>query len=247
MLPKAVKSDKISFMSEGQTVQSGGAKSMPSYEEMIKAGVHYGRKKTVLHPNMKPFIYSLKETIHILDVLKTEEKTREAIEFLKKTKDEAGVILWVASTPQSQEKIIEIGHKLNMPYVANRWVGGLLTNFKTLSSRVKYMIDLEDKLNNPEVTKEMIKKERVKLEKELKKLKIKFDGIRSMEKLPQAVFITSLRESKLAVREAKRLGIKTVSIVNTESNPALVDFPIPANDNAKQSVNLILDTIIKNI
>lgn len=223
------------------------ANVFPAHEDMIKAGVHYGRKKTVLHPKMKPFIYSMKESIHILDVLKTEERAKEAAEFLKKIKEENGTILWVASTPQSEEKIVEIAKNLNMPFVLGRWIGGTLTNFKTLSGRVKYMIELEGKLADPEISGGMIKKERVKLEKELQKLKIKFEGVRIMDKLPNAVFVTSLRESKLAVKEARRLGIKTVSIVNTESDPTLVDFPIPANDNAKQSVELILGAIIQNI
>ena len=220
---------------------------LPSYDQMMAVGMHYGRKKTVFHPKMGPFVYTMKETIHIIDLLKTEEKLKETVEYLKKVKDSGGIILWVASTKQSEQKIVEIAQQFKMPYIANRWLGGTLTNFKTIRGRIDYFQSIEAKLANEVERAKMIKKERVKLEKDYNDMKQKFDGLRSLTKIPDVVFVTSLKEGGLAVKEAKRVGATAVAIVNTESNPALVDYPIPANDNARGSVELILETIRKGL
>lgn len=222
-------------------------KIMPSYEDMLLAGVHYGRKKTVRHPKMEPFIYALKDTIHLIDILKTEEELKRAIEFLKKTKESGGTILWTSLTKHSEAKIIEIADGLNMPYVKERWLGGTLTNFKTIQERIKYYKEMKEKWDNPESMSRLTKKEKYEMEKELRLLREKFEGLDRMAKLPDAVFLSSMREGGLPLREAKRLGIKVVAICNTESDPSLVDFAIPANDNARQSVELILETISKGL
>lgn len=218
---------------------------MPSYQEMISAGMHYGRKKTVKHPKMDIFIYALKDTIHLINILKIEEKLKEAIEFLKKIKENQGMILWAALTKQSEEKIIEIANLFQMPYVKGRWLGGTLTNFKTIEGRIKYYKEMEEKWSDQEYIGKLTKKEKYEMEKELRILREKFQGLEKMTRLPDVIFITSLRKGVLPLREAKRMGIKTAAIVNTESDPTSVDFPIPANDNARQSVELILETIKK--
>lgn len=218
---------------------------MPTYEEMLKSGMHYGRKKTVRHPNMKPFIYAMRDSIHIIDVIKTEDKLQDAIKFLKKVKDKGGMILWAGITKQSEDKIIEIAKEYQMPYVVARWLGGTLTNFKTLTNRVKYLEEMESKVANKDWFESLSKKERIDIERELKKLKEKFEGSKLMTRIPDALFISSLRAGDLPIREAKRIGVKTIAIVNTESDPTLVDYPIPANDNARSSVELVLETIRK--
>ena len=218
---------------------------LPSYEDMLLAGVHYGRKKTVRHPKMDPFIYALKDSIHLINVLKVEEELKKTIEFLKKIKESGGMILWAALSKQSESKIVEIADLLNMPYIKNRWLGGTLTNFKTMQDRVKYYKGMEEKWNNPEFLEKLTKKEKHEMEKELRSLREKFNGLDRMTRLPNVVFLSSLRSGGLPLREAKRLGIKIVAICNTESDPTSVDYVIPANDNAKQSVELILETIKK--
>ena len=223
------------------------SKIMPSYEDMLTAGVHYGRKKTVRHPKMDDFIYALKDTIHLIDVFKTEESLKAAIEFLKKTKESGGVILWTSLTKHSEEKIIELADLTNMPYVRERWLGGTLTNFKTIQERIKYYKEQRDKWANPEAMAGFTKKEKHELEKELRILRQKFEGLDRLAKLPDVLFLSSMRQGSLPLREAKRLGIKTVSILNTESDPTQVDYPIPANDNARQSVELILETVKKGL
>lgn len=219
----------------------------PGYEEMLSAGMHYGRKKTVKHPKMDPFIYALRDTIHLINIFKTTEELKKTIEFLKKVKETGGVVLWVALTKHSEEKIIEIADMLNMPFIKERWLGGTLTNFKTIQARMKYYKETEEKWSNPEFMERLTKKDKYEMEKELRLLRQKFQGLDRMTKLPDAVFLTSLRSGALPLREAKRMGIKTAAICNTESDPTSVDYVIPANDNAKQSVELILETIKKGL
>jgi len=218
---------------------------MPSYEDMLLAGVHYGRKKTVRHPKMEPFIYALKDTIHLINIFRTEEELKKSIEFLQKTKENGGSILWSALTKHSEEKIKEIADSLSMPYVKGRWLGGTLTNFKTIQERIKYYKEMKEKWENSEFLGRLTKKEKHDMEKELRLLREKFEGLERLAKLPDVVFLSSLRQSGLPLREAKRMGLKVVAILNTESDPTSVDYPIPANDNAKQSVGLILETIKK--
>ena len=218
---------------------------MPSYEDMLMAGVHYGRKKTVKHPKMDSFIYALKDSIHLINLFKTEEELKAAIEFLKKVRENGGTILWTSLTKHSEAKIIEIADLLVMPYIKERWLGGTFTNFKTMQGRIKHYKDLQNKWSSQEFLEKITKKEKYDLEKELRLLKEKFDGLDRMTKLPDVIFLSSLRHGSLPFREAKKVGIKIVAICNTESDPTLVDYPIPANDNAKQSVELVLETIKK--
>lgn len=218
---------------------------MPSYENMLLAGVHYGRKKTVRHPKMEPFIYALKDSIHLINIFKTEEELKKAIEFLQKTRENGGTILWASLTKHSEGKIVEIADLLSMPCVKERWLGGTLTNFKTIQERIKYYKEMKEKWDNPEFLGKLTKKEKHDMEKELRLLREKFEGLERLVKLPDVVFLSSLRQGGLPLREAKRMGIKVVAILNTESDPTSVDYPIPANDNAKQSVELILETIKK--
>ncbi|OHB16632.1 MAG: 30S ribosomal protein S2 [Parcubacteria group bacterium RIFCSPLOWO2_01_FULL_40_65] len=218
---------------------------LPSYEDMLSAGMHYGRRKTVKHPKMDHFIYALKDSIHLINIYKTKEELEKAIEFLKKTKDSGGVILWTSLTKHSEAKIIEIANALSMPYIRERWLGGSLTNFKTIQKRMMYFKEIQEKWANPQFMEKLIKKEKHDMEKELRLLTEKFQGLDRMTKLPDVVFLSSLRHGDLPFREAKRLGIKIVAICNTESDPSGVDYAIPANDNAKQSVELILETIKK--
>ncbi|PJE51470.1 MAG: 30S ribosomal protein S2 [Candidatus Yanofskybacteria bacterium CG10_big_fil_rev_8_21_14_0_10_36_16] len=220
---------------------------LPEYEDMLEAGMHYGRKKTVFNPNMRPYIYTSRENIYIIDLVKTNSALFDAIEFLKKSLEEGGVVLFVGPTKQSADLVKETAEHLKMPYVVERWIGGTLTNFKTIRDRVKQMLDLGDSLSSPEKMKKHTKKEKIKMERELRLMKDKFGGIQNMTKMPDVIFVSSLKESQLPIREAKRLGIKTVGIVNTDSDPKMLDYPIPANDNSRGSVKLVLDTIKKSL
>lgn len=217
---------------------------LPAYEDMVKAGMHFGRKRTVFHPGMKPFVYALKDNIHIFDLIKTREGMLRAIDFLRKSIAEGKVVLFVGLTKQSAEAVRNTAEALNMPFVVNRWLGGTLTNFKTIIERVKYLEDLEKRQAEGDFEK-YTKKEKIQKEREITVLKEKFGGIRKLTKIPDVLFVSSLKESQLPVREAGRSGVKVVGIVNTDSDPGQVDYPIAANDNSKKSVELILEAIKK--
>ena len=208
----------------------------------MKAGMHYGRKKSIFHPRMKPFVYGLEENIYIIDLIKTSDAISTAIEFLKKSKEEGKIILFVGTSKQSAEGVKETAKVIGMPYVINRWLGGTLTNFKTIISRVKYLEQLERQRDTGELEK-YTKKEKLLKEREIEGLNQRFGGIRTLTKIPDVLFVSSLKNSDLAVKEANKVGVKIVAIVNTDSNPDHVDYPIPANDNAKKSIELILETI----
>jgi small subunit ribosomal protein S2 len=215
---------------------------LPAYEDMVKAGMHFGRKKTTYHPGMKPFIYTLKDDVYILDLIKTTETLIKAADFLKKMVAEGKTVLFVGLTKQSVDSIRATAEALNMPYVTNRWLGGTLTNFKTIIGRVKYLEDLEKEQATGGLDK-YTKKEKILKEKEIIAMRLKFDGIRKMTKVPDVLFVASLKESMIPVREAKIAGLKIVGIVNTDCNPKLIEYPITANDNSKKSVELIMEAV----
>ncbi len=215
---------------------------IPSYEDMIKAGMHFGRKKTIFHPNMKPFIYAAKENIYLIDLIRTSEALTNALDFLKKALSEGKLILFVGITKPSMAPIKATAEALNMPYVVERWLGGTLTNFKVITSRVKHLEDLEKEQASGGFDK-YTKKERLLKEREIIGLRLRYDGLRKLTRLPDVVFVSSLKESQLSIHEALIMHIATVGLVNTDSNPKQLTYPIPANDNARKSVELVLEAI----
>ena len=212
------------------------------YEEMLKAGMHFGRKKTVFHPGMERYVFTVRDGICIIDLIKTQAQLKNTIEAVKKVVKESGLVLFVSLTKQSSEGIKDLAESLNMPYVLDRWLGGTLTNFKIINSRVKRLEEMEKQQKTGELDK-YTKKERLGFEKEIKKMQRNFEGLKKLTRLPDLVFVTSLKESALPVREAKRMGIKVAAISNTDANPEDADYVVPANDRSKKSVDLIVETI----
>ncbi|MEK7138866.1 MAG: 30S ribosomal protein S2 [Patescibacteria group bacterium] len=212
------------------------------YEDMLRAGMHFGRKRTVFNPAMERYVFTVRDGICIIDLLKTQVQLNNSIEFLKKTLENDGLILFVSLTKQSSEKTKELAESLNMPYVLDRWLGGTLTNFKIINDRVKKLEEMEQAQKTGELDK-YTKKERTMFAKELEKMQSKFGGLKKLTRMPNAIFVTSLKESELPVHEAKRTGIKIIAIANTDSDPNEADYIIPANDRSKKSVDLILEAI----
>lgn len=219
---------------------------MISYEDMLKAGMHFGRKRTVFNPAMERYVFTVRDGICIIDLLKTQAQLNNSIEFLKKNAQNGGLVLFVALTKQSSEKTKELAESLDMPYVLDRWLGGTLTNFKVMSGRIKRLEEMEQAQKSGELDK-YTKKERVVFSKELDKMTKNFGGLRQLTRIPDAIFVSSLKESELPVREAKRTGVKIVGIANTDSDPDEIDYVIPANDRSKKSVDLILEAIKQRI
>ena len=215
-----------------------------SYEDMLKAGMHFGRKKTVYNPLMSRYVFTVRDGICIIDLLKTQAQLKNSIDFLKATLAKGGLVLFVALTKQSVDSTKELAESLGMPYVIDRWLGGTLTNYKIINSRVKKLEELEKATKSGELDK-YTKKERIMFNKELQKMSVHFEGLKKLTRLPDAVFVSSLKESALPIREAKRMSVKTLGIANTDSNPDDMDYVIPANDRSKKSVDLIME-IIRN-
>lgn len=211
-------------------------------KEMLEAGVHFGHKKSRWNPRMSPYIFGLRNDIHIIDLEKTVEKLEEALEFIKEATKEEGQILFVGTRPQCQTLVEEMAKKAKMPYVVFRWIGGLLTNFNAIRRRVEYLIDLEKKRSSG-AFKKYTKREQQKIDEEIEKLKKKFEGVKRLEKLPKAILILNVREQMTAVREARRKDVPIIALVDTDNDPSLVDYPIPSNDDAVSVLKFMLDKI----
>ena len=209
-----------------------------SAEEMLQSGLHFGHKTSLTHPKIKPYLLGARNNVHIFDVEKTAEKLKEALSFIQKLASENKTLLYVGTKIQVKELIKTTAEETNSPYVAERWLGGTITNFKIIKERVEYFKDLENKKEKGELEK-YTKKEQLDFTEEIRKLKIKFEGIKHMPQIPDAVFVVDIKKEILAIREAKQKGIKVIGICDTVSDPNLVDYPLLANDDAISSVKYI--------
>jgi len=215
-------------------------------EDMEKAGLHFGHAVSRLHPKMKPYVSGIKNNVHIIDLKKTAEEFERALKYIAKLTGEGKIILFVGTKPQMKQFAREAAEACNMPYVTERWLGGTFTNFETIVKRVQYFKDLEIKRAQGFFEKHT-KKERLNIDKEIASLKVKFEGIRNMDKLPEAALILDMREDETAVREAKRKGVKVIGVADTNVDPNFADYPIFANDDAISSVKYILEKVKETI
>jgi len=209
-------------------------------EEMAKAGLHFGRRTSKANPKMKTYLYGVRNTIHIIDLEKTKEKLVQSLLFIKNLISENKILLLVGTKIQVKELVKDFALACALPYINERWLGGTFTNFGIIKKRIDYFKDLEKKKAEGELEK-YTKKERAKIDKILKDSEKKFGGIKDLEKLPDAIFVLDMKKDALAVKEARMKGIKVIGIANTNIDPTLADYPIPANDNAISSVKYILD------
>lgn len=215
-------------------------------EELVKAGVLYGRKKSKTHPRMQRYIYTTRNGIEIIDVVQTLSLIDKAAEFLKSVAKNKGLILFVGSTPAAKEDVKALAEKLGYPFAAERWLGGTLTNFKTIHQRLEYYFKLKADRDAGKLEK-YIKKERVGFDKEIARLSTLFSGLELLNQLPQALVVVGSTSHETAVREARRLHIPIVGIISSDADPEIIDYPIPANDRAKTSINWILERLGKAI
>lgn len=209
---------------------------------LLEAGCHYGHQTRRWNPKMKPYIFGDRNGIYILDLKQTVLCADKAYSFLKDVASKHGNILFVGTKKQAQEPISEQAARCNMPYINQRWLGGMLTNFVTMRSRIDRMEELEAMVENG-VMATLPKKEQAVLTKELEKLQRNLGGVRDMHTLPQALFIVDSKREEIAIREARRLHIPVVALLDTNSDPDLVDYGIPANDDAIRSVNLMCELV----
>ncbi|MFH1967774.1 MAG: 30S ribosomal protein S2 [bacterium] len=209
-------------------------------DEMAEAGVQFGHKVSKLHPKMKPYVSGVKNNVHIFDLEKTSKELQKAFNFISKLVSDGKAIIFVSTKIQLKSLVQAAAEECKIPYVTERWLGGTFTNFETIKKRVDYFKELERKKTSGELEK-YTKKERLDFDREIALLKIKFDGIKDMAKLPEAVFIFGLDKDTTCAREAKRKGIKIIALCDTNVNPDMVDFMVPANDDAISAVKYIVD------
>ncbi len=219
---------------------------MLEFEKMLEAGVHFGHLKRKWNPKMAPYIFTEHNGMHIIDLNKTAAKAEEASAALKQIAKSGKQILFVATKKQAKDIVANIVKEANMPYVTERWPGGMLTNFATIRKAVKKMGNLDRLLNSKE-NNSISKRERLQITRERAKLEKNLGSIAGLTHLPAALFIVDINKEHIAVAEAKRLNIPTFAIVDTNCNPDLIDFPIPGNDDASKSISLIVDYMCKAI
>ena len=209
---------------------------------LLKAGVHFGHQTRRWCPKMKPYIFGERNGIYILDLKQTIVDADKAYTFLKNLAAKGGTVLFVGTKKQAQEPVAAQAERCGMPYINNRWLGGVLTNFVTMRSRIERMTELEAMQEDGRMAL-LPKKEQSVLTKELEKLTKNLGGVREMKALPQALFVVDTKREEIAIREARRLKIPVVALLDTNSDPDVVDYGIPANDDAIRSVSLMCELI----
>ena len=209
------------------------------FEELLEAGCHFGHLKRKWNPKMAPYIFKEHNGIHVIDLQKTIAKANEAAAALRQLAKSGKTVLFVATKKQAKEVVGEIAQSVNMPFVTERWPGGMLTNFATIRKAVKKMNSLDQLMKDKDFNN-ISKRERLQVQRERAKLDKNLGSIASLTRLPNALFVIDINKEHIAVAEARRLNIPTFALVDTNTNPDLIDFPIPANDDASKSIAAIL-------
>lgn len=213
-----------------------------NFQELLDAGVHFGHLKRKWNPNMEPYVFMEKNGIHIIDLQKTIVKIDEAAAAIKQIAKSGRRILFVATKKQAKDLVSELVKATGMPYVTERWPGGMLTNFPTIRKAVKKMASIDKMANEPSWTN-LSKREKLQITRQRAKLEKMLGSISDLTRLPAAIFVVDVLKEKIAVREAQKLGIPIFAMVDTNSNPEGINFVIPSNDDASQSINLIVGVI----
>ena len=209
-------------------------------KKLLDAGVHFGHLKRKWNPKMSPYIFMEKKGIHIIDLNKTSEKLAEAGNAMKQIAKSGKKILFVATKKQASDIVKNAAQEVNMPFVTDRWLGGMLTNFSTIKRSIKKMHSIEESFNDGTYDN-VTKKERLILTREQEKLERVLGGIANLNRIPSSIFVVDIMHENIAVQEAKKLNMNTFGVVDTNSDPTEVDFAIPANDDAAQSITIIVD------
>ena len=214
----------------------------PTFDQLLEAGCHFGHLKRKWNPAMAPYIFMERNGIHIIDLYKTAAKIEEAAKALKQIAKSGKKVLFVATKKQAKEAIADKASAINMPYVIERWPGGMLTNFPTIRKAVKKMTTI-DKMAKDGTFDNLSKREKLQITRQRAKLEKNLGSIADLGRLPSALFVVDVMKEHIAVAEAKRLGIPVFAMVDTNSNPADVDYVIPANDDASKSIEIVLDAV----
>ncbi len=215
--------------------------------ELLKSGAHFGHKASRWNPKMKPFIFTVRNNIHIIDLEKTRTQLQKAANFAAEISKKGGNILFVATKRQLRSIVGKQATEANMPFVDLRWLGGTFTNFKTIQRTIRKLEKLQQRKDSSDFELKYTKKERLLIEREIEKLTKLFNGLKNMKRIPQAVFIADIHHDAIALTEARKMKVPVIAITDTNTDPSLVDYPIPANDDATASVELITSIISEAI
>lgn len=215
----------------------------PTLEQLLDAGVHFGHLSSRWNPKMSPYIFTTRNKIHVINLEKTLEKLKVALAYVRDTVAKGGTILFVGTKRQAKDEVKKAAESCGMPYVTIRWLGGTFTNYKTIQKTIKKLERLQRLRESPDFETKYIKKERLLIEREIQKMQNLFAGIQSLKKLPEAIFAVDVNHDKIAVREAKSVGIKVIGLVDTNSDPEQIDYPIPSNDDAIKAISLMAELV----
>ncbi len=218
----------------------------PEYKDLLEAGVHFGHLKKKWNPKMAPYIFMERKGIHLIDLNRTSECMERAANAMRQIAKSGRKIMFVATKKQARDIVANAARSVGMPFVTERWLGGMMTNFSTIRRSVKKMQTIDRMLQDGSLTS-VTKKERLTLTRELNKLEKVLGGIANLNRLPAAIFIVDIHHEHIAVAEAHKLGIRTFGIVDTNSDPNQVDYPIPGNDDASKSVSIITNYMVEAI
>jgi len=219
---------------------------IPSVVELLQAGVHFGHQKSRWHPKMKPYIFAERGGVYIIDLEKTAVKLEQATTFVTELVAKGGTVLFVGTKKQGQKIIEKYAKEVGMPYIIERWVGGLFTNFNNVGKLIKKHHELKTKLEAGEL-KKYTKKEQVEFSKEIERLDKMVGGLAEVERIPDAIFVLDVKREKTAVTEARKRRIPIIGFADVNINPQQLDYPIPANDDAVNSIELITRTIAEAV
>lgn len=218
------------------------ATKFPTLKDLIDAGAHFGHRRSRTYPKAKKFTYTLRDSVYVINVEQTLEYLEKAAKVVEDFAKENKTILLVGTKAQAADHVKEIANKAGIPFINHRWLGGTLTNFATIHSNLNKLKTLTE-LAESERFEEFTKKERGRIQKQIAKLTKTFDGIRDLDRIPDLMIVVDINEEDIAVTEAKEKGVPVIGIVDTNANPDLVDYPIPANDDSKKTIGLILGVL----
>lgn len=215
---------------------------IPTIEEMLKAGMHFGHRTSKWHPKMAPYIFTSRNGVHVIDLTKTAQKLQEALDFIKKNVVEGKTVLFVGTKDQVKGPLKEMALEAGVPYVSEKWLGGFLTNFPVIKKLIKKYKDYKEKKETGKLDK-YTKKERLEIDREITKLDARVGGLVDLNKVPDVIFIWDIKKEKTAVAEAMKKNIPVVAVCDTNVNPEGISYVIPANDDASKTIKLVLNTI----
>ena len=236
----------VDALGKGSEVTKDLMKQEISLIELLKSGVHFGHQQSRWHPKMKQFIFTERSGVHIIDLEKTRTKLNEALAYAQDLSSRGGIIVFIGTKKQAQSIVKRHAEACGSPYVINRWIGGLLTNFTIIKKMIDRLLDLTKKQASGDLDK-YTKKEQSEFNKEIIRLQTLVGGISELRKIPDAVFVVDLKIEKTAIREAQRKGIPIIALADTNTDPSKVTYPIPANDDATKSIDLITGLLAQSI